>query len=69
MFAFADDEDNLHHQVNFFYIFFFFKYKLKLAPVIFSQVFVHCDVLVCDAKNPQGVCNKLCYEKETGKGR
>lgn len=22
MFAFADDEDNLHHQVNFFYIFF-----------------------------------------------
>ncbi|XP_029705182.1 uncharacterized protein isoform X2 [Takifugu rubripes] len=34
------------------------------------QVFVHCDVFVCDAKNPQdGVCNKLCYEKETGKGQ
>lgn len=69
MFAFAD-EDNLSHQVNLFYIFFSFKHKLKLASVIFPQVFVHCDIFVCDAKNPQdGVCDKLCYEKETGKGR
>lgn len=34
---------------------------------VFSQVFVHCDVVICDAKkNQDGVCDKLCSKKETG---
>ncbi|XP_044185804.1 uncharacterized protein LOC122965693 [Thunnus albacares] len=38
MFAFAEDQDNLSH-----------------------QLFVHCDVVICDARNPlNGVCNGQC---------
>uniref|UniRef100_A0A665WE69 Uncharacterized LOC115038229 n=1 Tax=Echeneis naucrates TaxID=173247 RepID=A0A665WE69_ECHNA len=42
MFAFAEDQENLGH-----------------------QLFVHCDVVICDARNPLGgVCNGQCPNQE-----
>uniref|UniRef100_A0A8D3B8A3 ZP domain-containing protein n=1 Tax=Scophthalmus maximus TaxID=52904 RepID=A0A8D3B8A3_SCOMX len=42
MFAFAEDQDNLHR-----------------------QLFVHCDVMICDDRNPLGgVCNGQCSSQE-----
>ncbi|XP_023270767.1 uncharacterized protein LOC111661437 [Seriola lalandi dorsalis] len=42
MFAFAEDQDNLSH-----------------------QLFVHCDVMICDARNPLGgVCNGQCSNQQ-----
>lgn len=71
MFAFADDGDNLSHQVNFF--FFLVSSSIKLSShisAVFLQVFVHCDVMICDAKGPKdAVCNKLCSEDMGMKGR
>uniref|UniRef100_A0A665WCD2 Uncharacterized LOC115038229 n=1 Tax=Echeneis naucrates TaxID=173247 RepID=A0A665WCD2_ECHNA len=48
MFAFAEDQENLGH-----------------------QLFVHCDVVICDARNPLGgVCNGQCPNQENRpKGR
>ncbi|KAI3363711.1 hypothetical protein L3Q82_001327 [Scortum barcoo] len=46
-FAFAEDQDNLSH-----------------------QLFVHCDVVVCDARNPlDEVCNGQCSNQENRKGQ
>ena len=43
----------------------------KILKCVLSQVFVHCDVVICDAKKPRDeVCDKLCTKKDVGiKGR
>ncbi|XP_070705364.1 uncharacterized protein [Pempheris klunzingeri] len=44
MFAFAEDKDNLSH-----------------------QLFVHCDVVICDARNPLGgACSGQCSNQDIG---
>lgn len=63
MFAFAEDKDNLNKQVNprtRTWYFSAFEKKWFISITIL-QVFVHCDVVICDAKNPAaGPCQRLC---------
>lgn len=72
MFAFAEDKDNLSHQVLLILSPFFKNCSCtKLSnsschtSVYFLQAFVHCDVVICDARNPlAGACNRLCSNQE-----
>lgn len=77
MFAFAEDQDNLNRQVISTIQILFTDGKSVYKDVNINhsshktlhslQLFVHCDVVICDARNPLGgVCSGQCSNQGNG---
>lgn len=74
MFAFAEDNNNLKEQVSFMEqnhnvsmlgLYCIQNVSSSQEELLVVQIFVHCDVVICDLKKREtGACNRQCPRPE-----